>query len=105
MIHIYDGVSSKKLIDGWNEGFNNATGGKTESIQAQIDQFNGYFVEEAKENDVYDIMYTPGTGVRVIIKGKEMGTIPGLEFKKAVFGIWLSEKTAVLKLRNKMLGK
>jgi hypothetical protein len=33
------------------------------------------------------------------------GTIKGLDFKKAVFSIWLGEKPADSKLKKKMLGE
>ena len=32
-------------------------------------------------------------------------TIPGLDFKKALFGIWLCNKPADSTLKDKMLGK
>jgi len=105
MHFIYDGVSSKKLIDGWNEGFNNATGGNVATLKTEIDQFNAFFTEEAKKNDIYDIVYLPGEGVRVSFKGELKGTVKGLDFKKALFGIWLGEKPADGKLKKGMLGK
>lgn len=105
MHFIHDGVSSQKLIDAWNEGFANATEGDTASIKPQIDEFNGYFSEEAKTGDVYDIIYTPGQGVRVYAKGQLKGLIKGLPFKKAVFAIWLGEKPADKSLKKGMLGK
>jgi hypothetical protein len=105
MHFIHDGVSSQKLIAAWNDGFANATGGATAPIQAEIDQFNGFFSEEAKAGDVYDIIYTPEQGVRVYAKGQLMGLIRGLPFKQAVFAIWLGEKPADKSLKAGMLGR
>lgn len=105
MHFIYDGVSAEKLIGAWNEGFGNATKGNTASIQAEIDQFNSYFTAEAKKNDIYDVIYEPGVGVTLKINGTAKGTIPGLAFKKAVFGIWLCDKPADAGLKAGMLGK
>lgn len=105
MHFIYDGVSSQKLIDAWNEGFANATGGNIAPISNEIGQFNAFFKEEAKKNDIYDMIYLPGEGVRVSIKGRVLGTVKGLEFKKALFGIWLGAKPVDGKLKNGMLGK
>lgn len=105
MHFVYDGVSGKKLINAWNEGFSNATSGNIAPLKTEIDQFNAFFSEEAKKNDIYDIVYLPGEGVRVSIKGKVKGTIKGLAFKQAVFGIWLGEKPADAKLKKGMLGK
>jgi hypothetical protein len=105
MHFVYDGVSSKKLIRGWNEGFQNGTGGNTEPIKGEIDKFNSFFAEEAKKNDIYDIIYIPGQGVSIYVKGALKGTIPGLDFKKAVFSIWLGDKPADKNLKKGMLAK
>lgn len=105
MHFIYDGVSPKKLIDAWNEGFNNSTGGNTGPIQDRINTFNNIFQVEAKENDIYDIVYETGVGVRVFFKGELKGAIPGLDFKQALFGIWLGEPPADKGLKKGMLGK
>lgn len=105
MHYIYDGVSSKQLIDGWNEGFVKATGGNTAPIKTKIGKFNSFFSEEAKKNDIYDIIYMPKQGVSVYIKGKLKGTIKGFDFKKALFSIWLGEKPADAKLKKGMLDK
>ncbi len=102
---IYDGVSCKQLVEGWNEGFANATNGNLGSIKESADTFNSFFTEDARKGDVYDIIYTPGEGVHVSIKGKLMGVISGLDFKKALFAIWLGEKPVDSALKQGMLGK
>jgi hypothetical protein len=101
---IHDSVSADKLIGAWNDGFANA-GGNTGSLKAQIDRFNAFFKQDAKKGDVYDLMYLPGKGVSVSMNAKTVGTVEGLEFKKALFGIWLSEKPADKDLKNGMLGR
>ncbi len=102
---IREGVDSKKLVDAWNEGFESSTGGNMEPLQSEINRFNACFNQETKENDVYDLMYIPGQGVNVVIEGALKDTIKGLEFKKALFGIWLGENTGLKDLRKEMLGK
>lgn len=103
MHFIYDGVSSDKLTAAWNEGFANT--GKIDSIKNEIQAFNSFFSEEAKKGDIYDIVYVPEQGLSVYVKGKLKGTIKGLEFKKAVFGIWLGDKPADKSLKEGMLGE
>jgi hypothetical protein len=102
---IYDGVSYEQLIEAWNEGFASATGGNIAPLKESIDKFNSFFTEAARKGNIYDIVYTPGEGVTVIIKGKVMGTIKGLEFKKSVFAIWLGEKPADKSLKQGMLAR
>ena len=104
MHFIYDGVSAEKLIDTWNDGFSAATGGKTGSLQEEINKFNSFFTEEAEKGDIYDIIYTPEEGTRIYIKDRLMGVIPGLDFKQVLFAIWLGEKPADEDLKEGMLG-
>ena len=101
---IYDGVSHEQLIEAWNEGFANATGGNLAPLKESIDKFNSFFTEEARKGNIYDIAYTSGEGVNVIIKGRLLGTVKGLDFKKALFAIWLGEKPAGDSLKQGMLG-
>ncbi len=106
MHFIYDGVDAKKLIDAWNEGFDAALGSDKASLQKEIDAFNGLFTKEAKEGDIYDVVYVPGNGVEVILNGTVLGKVEGMAFKKAVFSIWLGENVDDLKsLKKSMLGK
>ena len=104
MYFVYHEVSRKKLVNAWNEGFKDGTGGNISHIKSEIDTFNSFFSEDAKENDIYDITYIPEEGISVYIKGQLKGTIKGLDFKKAVFSIWLGKKPADTKLKKKMLG-
>ena len=67
MHFIYHKVSSQKLIKAWNEGFEKATEGNVASLKSRIETFNSFFKEDAKKNDIYDLIYIPGHGVDVYI--------------------------------------
>ena len=98
-------ITSEKMIDAVNEGFENATKGKTSAISKEIAQFKGYFSAEINKDDIFDIVYLPKTGVMVYKNDNLLGTIQGMEFKRALFGIWLSSKPADKDLKQAMLGK
>ncbi|MFP4309943.1 MAG: chalcone isomerase family protein [Desulfococcaceae bacterium] len=102
---IYDGVSSEKLVAAWKEGFAAATDGNTAPIQPGIDKFNGFFNREAKAGDTFDILYTPEQGVRVYRGDRLQGVISGLDFKRALFAIWLGAEPADEDLKEGMLGQ
>jgi hypothetical protein len=101
MHFIYKAVSPEKLIEAWNTGFSKSD---TSNLQEEIATFNSYFTEDAKKDEVYDIIYVPEIGTSVYMNNELKGTIPGLEFKKAVFSIWLGEQTELPKLKKAMLG-
>lgn len=64
---------------------------------------------KTEKDDSWIFIYTPGKGTDVHIHdGKTdtlMGTIPGLEFKKTLFSIWLGENAPVGSLKDELLGK
>jgi hypothetical protein len=87
------------------EGFAKATGGNVAPIKAQIENFISVFRDKINEHDVYDLVYLPDKGVEVYKNAEYSSLTPGLNFKQALFGIWLSEKPAQQSLKKKMLGK
>jgi hypothetical protein len=98
-------ITSEKMMDAVNEGFKNSTGGNTKALASKIEKFQSFFMEEIKKNDVFDIVYMPAQGVVVYKNNKELGVIEGMDFKKALFGIWLSNRPADDDLKEAMLGK
>lgn len=103
-LHITSGmITSERMTDATMEGFEAATDGNMAPLQTEIDQFMAVFKEEIKDGDVFDLVYVPGEGVNVLKNGDEKGTVAGLEFKKALFGIWLGDEPAQKSLKEKML--
>ena len=98
-------ITSKKMEKATRKGFKNATGGNIEAIKVQIEEFISVFKEEIKEDDIYDLIYVPGKGVEVSKNNESRSIIKGFPFKKAMFGIWLSDKPAQKSLKKAMLGE
>jgi hypothetical protein len=98
-------VSSDAMSEAVEEGFEASTDGNTSGISAEIKKFKGFFSEEIVETDTFDITNQKGKGVVCYKNGKELGTISGAAFKKALFGIWLGNDPADSKLKKGMLGK
>lgn len=97
-------LSQKKMAVALLDGFENSTGGNTAPIQSEIDQLLALMKEPIVKKDRYTLAWDPAVGTRVSKNDKELGVIPGLEFKQALFGIWLSAKPAQGKLKQAMLG-
>jgi hypothetical protein len=96
-------VTREKFIESTTEGFKNAGHGK--ATDAEIKKFMGFFSDEFKIGDKINLEYIPEKGVTVKKNGTVKGTIPGLDFKKALFAIWLGSKPASADLKKGMLGK
>ena len=103
-LHIVSGlVSSKKMISAVNDGFDASMNGDTSSLSDEIEKFKGFFSEKIVKTNVFDITYVKGKGTIVYKGGKQIGSIEGLAFKKALFGIWLGNDPADDDLKEAML--
>lgn len=122
-------LTNEVMVKYIREGFSRSLAGKIEPYKEHIDLICEVFSSEpTKVGDVYDIHYTPGVGVSASKNGKpyifkalkdKMGrpyaivlkytkngqdALPGLGFKKGLFGIWLSKDPVDPKLKDGMLG-
>lgn len=101
-------ASAEKMKHALTEGFAKSTGGNTAPIQPQIDQLmKAAFTGKISKGDVFDLVYTPGGGgnTQVFKNAKQLTVVKGLPLKKALFGIWLSNKPAQVSLKSQLLGK
>lgn len=105
-IHIVSGMAtSERMKDAIAEGFKKSTGGNTAPLQAKIDKFIAVFAQEPiVKGDVFDNVYVPGEGVKVYKNDKLIQTVDGLDFKTALWGIWLGNEPADKNLKAGMLG-
>lgn len=106
-LHIISGmITSEKMTNATVEGFENATEGNTKPLEKEIAVFLDTFKATINEGDIFDFVYTPTTGVEIYKNGTLAQTIASdLNFKKALFGIWLCDKPAQKSLKKEMLGK
>lgn len=99
-------ISSENMSEAIIEGFEASTGGNTAPLKSKIDEFVNTFKKgEIVEGNVFDIVYVPGKGVQSYKNGQLQSTVEGMDFKKALFGIWLGNKPADAALKTAMLGK
>lgn len=98
-------ITSENMSEATLEGFQHSLGDKQAAMQPRIDQFLLSFKEQIKEGDVFEMLYLPETGVVISKNGKALNVVEGLDFKAALFGIWLGEKPAQESLKKEMLGK
>jgi hypothetical protein len=97
-------ISSDKMTKSTRAGFEKSTKGNTAPIQKEIDAMMDVFKDKINIDDVYDMVYVPGTGTCIYKQGEKKTTIEGLEFKKALFGIWLGAEPVLDTMKAGMLG-
>ncbi len=103
-LHIISGmITGKRMAESTRDGFVRSTGGNLAPIEDKVEQLITAFAEDVKEGDVFDLVYRPGAGVTVYRNGEAKSQVPGLAFKQALFGIWLSDDPVQEDLRDALL--
>ncbi len=98
-------INSNNMSEAIEEGFSKSTNGNNAVIQNKIDELIKTFsADPIKVGNIFDLVYVPGTGVQSYKNGELKTTIKGLEFKKALYGIWLSENPVGSELKKGLLG-
>ncbi|WP_103068669.1 chalcone isomerase family protein [Aquimarina sediminis] len=104
-LHILSGMMSRaKMATALREGFKKSTKGKLELYNERIEKFIGFINNEIEVGQIYDIVYEKGKGSVIYKDGKEKGYIKGMDFKEALFNIWIGDKPADKGLKKEMLG-
>lgn len=99
-------VSSSKLTRNFNKGFEMSSGENIEELRPRMEMLKGFLSDKIVEGDVFNLIYNPiDSSVWVYKNDVLKGKIPGIDFKKALFGIWLSDHPVDEKLKNDLLGK
>ncbi|KFF05344.1 chalcone isomerase family protein [Flavobacterium reichenbachii] len=98
-------VSSSKLTKAMNAGFEKSAGSNFEELRPRIEEFKTLLSDAIKEKDVFVLGYNPLDQSIYVIKNEVVkGKISGFDFKKALFGIWLSNKPVDETLKKNLLG-
>jgi hypothetical protein len=98
-------VSSGKLTRALNAGFEKSAGADFGNYKPKMELLKGFLADEITKGDVFELTYNPtDSSVWVIKNGQLKGKIPGFDFKKVFFGIWLGDKPVDEELKNSLLG-
>jgi hypothetical protein len=99
-------VSSSKLTKAMNTGFEKSAGANLEQLRPRIEQLKSFLSDAITEKDVFILAYNPLDQNVYVSKNEVLkGKIPGFDFKKALFGIWLSDKPVDETLKKHLLGQ
>ena len=100
---ISDMITGDRFADAAHEGFVQATHGNTAPIQNEIETMVGAFRTTLQNHDIFDLVYDPERGVVIYRNSEEQATVPGADFKKAMFAIWLGDDPIQSRLKSDML--
>jgi len=98
-------VSSGKLTRAIHAGFEKSAGADFNALKPKMELLKGYLAEDIKRGDVFELSYNPkDSSVWVTKNGQLKGKVPGFDFKKVFFGIWLGDNPVDEELKNSLLG-
>lgn len=101
-------VSSQKLSKSLHKGMLKSIGEENlPKFKSQLDLLEKLLNREATvENDAFNLIYSSTEKSILVYKNNKLeGKIPGFDFKKAFFGIWLSNNPVDEELKDALLGK
>ena len=96
-------VGKEKLTEAWTEGFDKNAGDQRAALASDLAKLNGAMIDIKKEDRI-TLTYQPESGVTVSAQGKKDVVIPGAEFQRVLFSIWLGPNPPNLSLREGLLG-
>ena len=73
-------------------------------MKDRIEELKTFF-ESVEPGDTFINIYVPGEGTQFILNDKLLGMIPGPDFGKATFTVWLGDYPVDKKLKKQLLGK
>ena len=97
-------VTAEAMKKALSEGFKKSTNNNIEPISKEIEQFSLAFNSAVTLDDFYEFIFIPEIGTHVLKNEEFLELIPGIDFKKAFFGIFLSDNPIQKNLKNAMLG-
>ena len=72
------------------------------SLRSRLDDLHRAYVD-VKEGDRYALTYVPGRGTELTLNGSPLALIPGADFARAYFGIWIGRRPIDDGLRDALL--
>ncbi len=98
-------VTGAKMKEGFSDDFK-----AIKTLGYKVDdnilkKFLQTFDTKVHKRDIYDFAYLPTKGLVIYKNNKVVRIIKSIEFKKALYAIWLGEKPAQKSLKKKMLGE
>jgi hypothetical protein len=71
-------------------------------LRARLEELHRAYVD-VKEGDRYALTYVPGRGTELTLNGAPLALIPGADFARAYFGIWIGNRPIDRGLRDALV--
>jgi hypothetical protein len=101
MHFVYKEVTAAQLVEAYEEGTS-----KNPAATAQAENLTKLhgWMDAVHPGDEVVFDYVPGTGTTVTVKGTAKGTIPGADFMKVLWSVYLGPNPPTSNLKSGMMG-
>jgi hypothetical protein len=96
-------VSRADLAEQLGTYFRHAARNDYDKLKPRFERMASW-LPKLHEGDTFSVTYRPGAGLEVRHGSKSLGVVPGADFARAIFGIWLGERPPNQGLKAGMLG-
>ncbi len=96
-------VGRDDIVKAWTEGFEKNAGGRLAALRKRLDTLNRA-MPDLRVGDLLAFSAFPEKGVVVEVKGQVAATIPGADFARVLFAIWLGPDPPNAALKDGLLG-
>jgi len=103
MHFLYKKVTKKQLVEAWDEGFRENAGVTSPEIKEKTARLESWMDDVSAGQEIV-FTYDPGVGTAVEVGGQKQGVIPGADFMRALWKVWLGEHPPTGDLKKGMLG-
>lgn len=97
--HLTGDIMAESFVRGVKE----VTAGNIEPYRDIIDAVVKFY-KDVRKGDVFEIAYSPKSGLSIARNGVRLGCVDRFDFKKVVFALWLGKNPANPGLKQALLG-
>ena len=97
-------VTADAMKKALSDGLKKSTNNNINHISDEIEQLSSSFNSAVASGDYYEFIFVPEIGTHVLKNNGLIEIIPGFDFKKAFFGIFLSDNPIQKNLKKALLG-
>ncbi|MFN6945286.1 MAG: chalcone isomerase family protein [Cytophagaceae bacterium] len=97
-------ITAKRLEENIRSEFLRLTNGLMDGYKDRLESLVKAMARDVYKGDVFDLTYKPDEGLKIYKNNVFQVTIPGLDFKKILFSIYLGNDPCDARLKNNMLG-
>ncbi len=103
-IHYFQDIDKKHMMEAAEKCLQQTlTERERVAVAERVDQLHEVYLDTVPKGSVYTLLFQPGQGTYVLLNGSTVLQIPGSDFARAYFSIWLGPHPASKSVKKHLL--